>query len=104
MIRRLLQIPIRFWHIRLAPALPALCRFHPSCAQYALDALDRHSLPRAAWLIVRRLARCNPLNAGGYDPVPGCEDCGGTHAAHPAARLAEREQPAVAGNVRVPKG
>lgn len=47
-----------------------VCRFLPSCSQYALDALAAHGGLRGGWLILRRLARCHPFNPGGVDPVP----------------------------------
>lgn len=49
---------------------PTPCRFAPSCSEYALDALRLYGGLRGGWLIVRRLARCQPLCAGGFDPVP----------------------------------
>jgi putative membrane protein insertion efficiency factor len=70
LINRLLKLPVRVWRRALAPWLPPVCRFHPSCSAYALEALDRHSWPRAVGLIAWRLARCNPFFQGGYDPVP----------------------------------
>ena len=45
------------------------CRFHPTCSAYALECLRRFPLPVALWKSVLRIARCNPLNPGGYDPV-----------------------------------
>ena len=50
------------------------CRFHPSCSQYALDALRIHGGTRGAWMITGRLLRCHPWHSGGYDPVKGKED------------------------------
>lgn len=46
------------------------CRFEPSCSRYALEALRRHGPFRGTLLAVWRVLRCNPFNAGGYDPVP----------------------------------
>jgi hypothetical protein len=54
----------------LSPLLPPACRFHPSCSQYARTSLAEHRLHRALGLICWRLLRCQPLCAGGHDPVP----------------------------------
>jgi putative membrane protein insertion efficiency factor len=68
--RQLLVALIRGYQRVLSPALPASCRFHPSCSQYALEAVSRHGALRGAWLAARRLARCHPFHPGGFDPVP----------------------------------
>ncbi len=53
----------------ISPILPSSCRFHPSCSEYALDALKKYGLIKGLWLALKRIARCHPLSAGGYDPV-----------------------------------
>jgi uncharacterized protein len=68
--RRLLATMIRGYQIVLSPLLPPSCRFHPSCSQYALEAVTRHGALKGGWLAARRLARCHPFHPGGYDPVP----------------------------------
>ena len=68
--RQLLVAVIRAYQRFLSPALPPSCRFHPSCSQYALEAVTRHGALRGGWLAARRLARCHPFHPGGYDPVP----------------------------------
>lgn len=65
-----LLFPIRVYRRLLSPLLPPACRFHPSCSQYALDALTTHGPVRGAWLAARRLSRCHPFHPGGLDPVP----------------------------------
>jgi uncharacterized protein len=67
---RLLALLIRGYQRIVSPALPPSCRFHPSCSQYALEAVTRHGALRGGWLAVRRLARCHPFHPGGFDPVP----------------------------------
>ncbi len=47
------------------------CRFHPSCSEYALEALDKHGAAKGSYLAFLRLIRCNQLFKGGFDPVPG---------------------------------
>jgi uncharacterized protein len=69
-MRRLVGGAIRFYQLALSPLVGPACRFHPSCSQYALEAVSRFGVLRGGWLSVRRLARCHPFHPGGYDPVP----------------------------------
>lgn len=68
-LRPALLFLVRGYRYAISPALPRACRFEPSCAAYAEEALSRRGLIPALWLIVRRVARCHPLHPGGYDPV-----------------------------------
>ena len=54
----------------ISPALPPVCRFHPTCSAYAVEALQVHGAVRGLWLTIRRLVRCAPWHPGGVDPVP----------------------------------
>jgi putative membrane protein insertion efficiency factor len=54
----------------VSPMLPRVCRFTPTCSEYAAGAIRRHGLARGAVLAARRLARCRPGVPGGHDPVP----------------------------------
>ena len=47
-----------------------ICRFHPSCSEYAYGAVERYGVLKGIWLAAKRLAHCHPWNRGGYDPVP----------------------------------
>jgi putative membrane protein insertion efficiency factor len=54
----------------LSPLFGARCRFHPSCSDYARIAVARFGAWRGGFLALWRIARCQPLCAGGFDPVP----------------------------------
>ncbi len=69
-MKRLLILGVRAYQVGLGPLLPASCRYYPSCSAYAIEALERHGALRGTWLGVRRILRCHPFRAGGYDPVP----------------------------------
>ena len=64
------MILIRVYQWTLSPMLGARCRFYPSCSCYAHQAIERHGALAGGWLAAKRLARCHPFSAGGYDPVP----------------------------------
>jgi putative membrane protein insertion efficiency factor len=72
MLSRLFLALIQIYRWCISPFLGTRCRFHPSCSEYAAEAIRRHGAWRGSWLAICRLARCHPLHTGGYDPVPGC--------------------------------
>jgi len=65
---------VRAYRYAVSPLLGPSCRFHPSCSEYAIEALERHGALCGAWLSMRRILRCHPWHPGGYDPVPRPHD------------------------------
>ena len=61
---------LRAYRLVISPLYGQVCRYHPSCSAYALEAVTVHGSLRGTALAVRRLGRCHPWAAGGYDPVP----------------------------------
>jgi putative membrane protein insertion efficiency factor len=53
----------------ISPLLPSSCRFHPTCSEYMMEAIQKHGVARGIWMGLRRLARCQPFCQGGFDPV-----------------------------------
>lgn len=65
-----LLLLVRGYQVTLRPFVGGHCRFHPTCSDYAIEALRTHGALRGGWLTVRRLARCHPWGGCGFDPVP----------------------------------
>lgn len=61
---------LKAYRLLISPLYGQVCRYHPSCSAYALEAVTKHGALKGTWLAVRRLGRCHPWAAGGYDPVP----------------------------------
>lgn len=68
-LRTVLVWIVRGYQTFISPALPRSCKYHPSCSQYAVDAITQYGVARGLVLGAWRLLRCNPLSYGGYDPV-----------------------------------
>jgi len=81
-VKGLMLSAVRFYQRSISVQTGPTCRYQPTCSQYAYEAIDRHGPWRGVWLAVRRLGRCHPGRAGGYDPVPPSR---GSHEAHIAA-------------------
>ena len=66
---------LRFYRWAISPLLTmvaggSICRFDPSCSEYAMEAVKTHGALRGSWLTLRRLGRCHPWGGCGHDPVP----------------------------------
>ncbi len=68
-VRSVFTAPVRFYQRAISPALPARCKYHPSCSEYAVAAVRRYGVLRGIVLAVWRLLRCNPWSHGGVDFV-----------------------------------
>ena len=60
---------IHLYQAVVSPWLAPACRFTPSCSRYAVEALQKHGVFRGAVMAVKRILKCHPFSAGGYDPV-----------------------------------
>ena len=67
--RGFLIAPIRLYQRTISPALPSRCKYHPSCSEYAVQAVRRYGVLRGVVLAGWRLLRCNPWSHGGVDFV-----------------------------------
>ncbi len=61
---------LKIYRAVISPLYGDVCKFHPTCSAYALDAVRIHGSIRGTYLTVKRLGRCHPWSLGGYDPVP----------------------------------
>jgi len=69
-MKRAAVLMIRFYQKAVSPWLPPSCRYYPTCSTYAIEAIEKHGLVRGGLLALKRILRCHPFHAGGYDPVP----------------------------------
>lgn len=67
---RLAALPVHAYRLVFSPWVGFNCRYQPTCSAYALEALERHGALKGGLLTARRIGRCHPFGADGYDPVP----------------------------------
>ena len=79
LIKQFLLALIRAYQYLVSPWLGPSCRYFPNCSEYAREALEIHGPWQGAWLALRRIGRCHPLGASGYDPVPGASEGADNH-------------------------
>ena len=68
-MRWLLIHLVLLYRVTLGRLLGGQCRFHPTCSQYAIDAINKYGARRGAWMTLRRVSRCHPWGGRGYDPA-----------------------------------
>ncbi len=61
---------IRFYQYFISPWLGQNCRFYPTCSAYASEAITKHGALKGIFLSIKRILKCNPFFASGFDPVP----------------------------------
>lgn len=69
-MKRLFLFMIKCYQICISPLKPPTCRFYPTCSHYAYEAISTYGALKGAYLSIKRLLKCHPFHAGGYDPVP----------------------------------
>ena len=69
-MKSLLILMIRLYQKTLSLLIGGSCRFYPTCSRYSIEAIERYGAIKGSWLMLKRISRCHPLNAGGVDPVP----------------------------------
>ena len=70
MAARAIRLLVRTYQYTLGTVLPNSCRYHPTCSEYAIQAVDKHGPARGLLLAARRILRCHPWGDFGHDPVP----------------------------------
>jgi putative membrane protein insertion efficiency factor len=68
-MRWLLIQLVLLYRVTLGRLLGGQCRFHPTCSQYAIDAVNKYGPLRGSWRAAKRVARCHPFGGKGYDPA-----------------------------------
>ncbi|MBN1163358.1 MAG: membrane protein insertion efficiency factor YidD [Candidatus Krumholzibacteriota bacterium] len=60
---------VQIYRIAISPYHAPVCRFTPTCSQYAEEAISRYGLFKGGYKAFRRILKCHPFSAGGFDPV-----------------------------------
>ena len=68
-VRKILILIVRLYQYVISPLSPPSCRYHPSCSEYAKQAIEEWGPGRGILLALMRILRCHPFSAAGYDPV-----------------------------------
>jgi putative membrane protein insertion efficiency factor len=66
---KIIQGLISFYQRWISPLKKKSCRFHPTCSQYAKEAITAYGIWKGGIIAICRILRCHPFNPGGFDPV-----------------------------------
>ena len=69
-LRKLFIVPILIYQYVISPLFPGSCRFTPTCSNYSKEAIIKHGILKGTVLSIKRISKCHPWGASGYDPVP----------------------------------
>jgi putative membrane protein insertion efficiency factor len=69
-MKKILIFIIKIYQKVVSPYTKPSCRFQPTCSNYSIDAIETHGFFKGTYLSIRRILKCHPFHAGGYDPVP----------------------------------
>lgn len=69
MIKRFVIFLIRMYQ-KTPLSTHKLCRYYPTCSNYAITAIERFGLIKGGVLSIKRILSCAPWGGSGYDPVP----------------------------------
>ena len=68
-MKRIFLVILRAYKSAISPLIPSSCRFHPSCSDYAYQAVEKYGVGKGMFLGLKRILKCHPFHPGGYDPL-----------------------------------
>jgi len=69
MLKKILLIVIKFYRSYISPLKAPCCIYHPTCSEYAIEAIEKYGAIKGGFMAIKRVFRCHPYHKGGYDPV-----------------------------------
>ena len=61
---------VKFYQTCLSPFFVSRCRYTPTCSMYTIECLEKYGSIKGFWLGIKRISKCRPGSAGGFDPIP----------------------------------
>ena len=68
-MKKALILIVVFYQKAISPWMGKRCRFYPTCSEYSKQALTKYGVIKGLYLSIKRIIKCNPFNAGGFDPI-----------------------------------